>query len=349
MVSGPTCWRGRRRSGRRRRPGTHRRGRPGRARTRGTLDLAGPLAVAVETDLPVPTPALEGSLNALLTLGRDPYDTRTGFYNALHASPLTLEKIERRGAEAIVRLNGYLEVGDPRRPARLYPAPGDGVAVPGRAARAVLSGGEAVAGGAGGVVGAPARAVGADDAGIDPGDGEVWVEPVETTGRPLLHRVHRAGEEAAAPVDLAVVETVHWPVRLGIVDQRHVAGGEIEQMEAALQRHHGATAVLAQRHRADLHRHVPAADFTPVGGRAEHPPVETVDPVEALLLDIPQRALAQCGLHVHHDFDLHTVLLCFVPCSDWSGRVRKRPCRRLSMTGSRAPRRASPPPCQAPR
>jgi len=70
-------------------------------------------AVAVETELPVPTPALEGSLNALLTLGHEPYDTRTGFYNALHASPLTIEKIERRGAEAVVRLNGYLEVDGP--------------------------------------------------------------------------------------------------------------------------------------------------------------------------------------------------------------------------------------------
>jgi hypothetical protein len=68
---------------------------------------------AVETDLPIAEPALEGSLNALLTLSRDPYDTRTGFYNALHASPLTIEKIERRGAEAVVRLNGYLEIDSP--------------------------------------------------------------------------------------------------------------------------------------------------------------------------------------------------------------------------------------------
>jgi hypothetical protein len=72
-----------------------------------------PKAVAVETELPIPTPALEGALNALLTLGHDPYDTRTGYYNALHASPLTIEKIERRGAEAVVRLNGYLEVDGP--------------------------------------------------------------------------------------------------------------------------------------------------------------------------------------------------------------------------------------------
>jgi hypothetical protein len=70
-------------------------------------------AVPVEVDLPIATPALEGSLEGLFSLGRDPYDTRTGYYNALHASPLTLGKIERRGAEAVVQLNGYLELDDP--------------------------------------------------------------------------------------------------------------------------------------------------------------------------------------------------------------------------------------------
>lgn len=70
-------------------------------------------AVAVEVDLPMATPALEGSLEGLFSLGRDAYDTRSGYYNALHASPLTLGKIERRGAEAVIQLNGYLELDDP--------------------------------------------------------------------------------------------------------------------------------------------------------------------------------------------------------------------------------------------
>lgn len=70
-------------------------------------------AVPVEVGLPMATPALQGALEGLFALGRDPYDTRTGYYNALHASPLTLEKIERRGPEAMVRLNGYLELGEP--------------------------------------------------------------------------------------------------------------------------------------------------------------------------------------------------------------------------------------------
>lgn len=69
-------------------------------------------AVPVEVTLPRSTPALEGALEGLLTFGGGPWDTRSGFYNALHASPLTIEKIERRGAEATVRLHGYLELGE---------------------------------------------------------------------------------------------------------------------------------------------------------------------------------------------------------------------------------------------
>jgi sporulation and spore germination protein len=65
----------------------------------------------VEVTLPSEAPALEGSLEGLLSLGRDPYDTRSGLYNALHASPLMIEKIERRGPEALIRLKGYLELG----------------------------------------------------------------------------------------------------------------------------------------------------------------------------------------------------------------------------------------------
>jgi hypothetical protein len=70
-------------------------------------------AVPVEITLPMETPALEGSLEGLFSLGRSPWDTRTGLYNALHASPLTIERIERQGADATVRLHGYLELGDP--------------------------------------------------------------------------------------------------------------------------------------------------------------------------------------------------------------------------------------------
>jgi hypothetical protein len=73
----------------------------------------GEKAVPVEVTLPQKTPALAGSLEGLFALGRDPFDTRTGLYNALHASPLTIEKIERKGPAAIIRLHGYLELGEP--------------------------------------------------------------------------------------------------------------------------------------------------------------------------------------------------------------------------------------------
>ncbi len=139
---------------------------------------------------------------------------------------------------------------------------------------------------------------------------QIGVEAIERAVRPFLHRVHRAGDEAAALVDLAVVQAVVRLVRLGIVDQRHLAGLEIEEVEAARQRHDGA-ARLAQAHRADLLRHVPGAHLPPVRRAAEHSAVEAVDPVEPLLLDIPERAFAQRGLHVHQNVDAHVTSLSF--------------------------------------
>src|SRR3954447_20814535 len=70
---------------------------------------------------------------------------------------------------------------------------------------------------------------------------------------------------------------------------------------------HG-TAALAQAHRADLLRHVPGADLAAVGGAAEHPAVEAVDPVEPLLLHVPQGAFAQRRLDVDQDLDAHSCL-----------------------------------------
>jgi hypothetical protein len=63
---------------------------------------------ALEIDLPVPTPALRGSLNALLAAG-ERYES-AGFYNSLAHSPLRLERIERKGGSAKVYLTGYLEL-----------------------------------------------------------------------------------------------------------------------------------------------------------------------------------------------------------------------------------------------
>ncbi|HET9225358.1 MAG TPA: GerMN domain-containing protein [Thermoanaerobaculia bacterium] len=70
----------------------------------------GDSAVAVETTFPRRGPALEGALDALLSF-RETYDTRTGFYNALHGSRLEVARIERAGPEVRIHLNGYLEIG----------------------------------------------------------------------------------------------------------------------------------------------------------------------------------------------------------------------------------------------
>src|SRR4051794_17664960 len=151
---------------------------------------------------------------------------------------------------------------------------------------------------------APARAVADDDPALGPGALEVGVEPVEGAVRPLLHRVHRAGHEPAALVDLAVVDPVVRPVRLRVVDQLELARPEVEEVPAAGERDHG-TAALPQAHRADLLRHVPGADLAAVRGAAEHPAVEAVDPVEPLLLHVPERTLAEGRLDVDQDLDAH--------------------------------------------
>lgn len=69
-------------------------------------------AVPVEVKLPRRMPALGGALEALLAMQGDAEDPRSGLYNALHASPLRVSNLQRRGGELRVRLEGYLELGD---------------------------------------------------------------------------------------------------------------------------------------------------------------------------------------------------------------------------------------------
>ncbi len=72
----------------------------------------GDKAVPVEVKLPRRMPALGGALETLLGMKGDAEDPRSGLYNALHASPLRVANIQRRGGELRVRLEGYLELGD---------------------------------------------------------------------------------------------------------------------------------------------------------------------------------------------------------------------------------------------
>ncbi len=69
----------------------------------------GDSAVPVEVALPTVGPALEGSIRELLAK-TDEFDTKTGLYHALHASRLTLDRIERAGSVARIHLKGYLEI-----------------------------------------------------------------------------------------------------------------------------------------------------------------------------------------------------------------------------------------------
>ncbi len=68
--------------------------------------------VPVEVKLPRRMPALGGALETLLAMRGDGEDPRSGLYNALHASPLRVANLQRRGGELRVRLEGYLELGD---------------------------------------------------------------------------------------------------------------------------------------------------------------------------------------------------------------------------------------------
>jgi hypothetical protein len=106
-------------------------------------------------------------------------------------------------------------------------------------------------------------------------------------------------------MDFAVIEPIAGPVGFGVDNEGDLAALEVEKMKAARERNDRAAAVLAQGHRADPLRHVPTADFTPRGRGAEHATVEDVDPIQALLLGVPDRSFAQRGLDVDNDFNAH--------------------------------------------
>lgn len=69
----------------------------------------GGAAAPYEVELGSPSPALGGTVEALLSLG-DRSDG-SGFYNALAHSPLKIERMERSGSAVRIYLTGYLELG----------------------------------------------------------------------------------------------------------------------------------------------------------------------------------------------------------------------------------------------
>ena len=69
----------------------------------------GDSAVPVEVELPLDSPALSGSLDALLDAGKR--HEPAGFYNALAGSPLKVQRIDLSRGSARIDLTGYLEIG----------------------------------------------------------------------------------------------------------------------------------------------------------------------------------------------------------------------------------------------
>ena len=150
---------------------------------------------------------------------------------------------------------------------------------------------------------APARPVRADDAAFEHMHREIRIEAVERAVGSLLVHVHRAGDKPPLAIDLAIVEPCAGEMRLRVVDEGRFAGFEIEKMEACLQRQDG-TARPAQRHGADLGRHIPGFHLGSGLRAAEDLVPETVDPVESLLVNIPERPFAQDVLAGHMDPDI---------------------------------------------
>lgn len=65
-----------------------------------------------EVNLASPGPALEGALDALVSLGQR-FEPTSGLYNALYGSRLRLKQVARSGSQVRVELTGYLEIGGP--------------------------------------------------------------------------------------------------------------------------------------------------------------------------------------------------------------------------------------------
>ena len=88
-----------------------------------------------------------------------------------------------------------------------------------------------------------------------------------------------------------------------IVDQLDVSGLEVEKVEAA--RETIAPSPSLCNAMEPIFIGTSRSHLAPVMRGAENAAVETVYPVEALLLDIPERSLAERGFDVDDDFDLH--------------------------------------------
>ena len=129
---------------------------------------------------------------------------------------------------------------------------------------------------------------------------EVGIEAPQAADLQLLLVVHAAGEEAAAPVALAVVQARARLFGVDELDEVELAALEIEEVEAVVEREHGA-AVAAQRQRADVAierpvLHLAGPRIEPPDRRLADTPAGAVDPVEPAFLDVPHRTFAEVVL-----------------------------------------------------
>ena len=152
------------------------------------------------------------------------------------------------------------------------------------------------------VVGAPARPVVADDAALQLVHAEVGVEPEEAADGRFGNLVLAAGEEAAAPVHLAVVEERARLVGVDQGDELGLAAREIHEVEAVAHGHHPAP-LLAERKRAHRLRQRPGAGPAAAGVEAPDLAVQHVDPVEDAVHRVPDRPFAEIVVCLHDAFD----------------------------------------------
>ena len=119
--------------------------------------------------------------------------------------------------------------------------------------------------------------------------------------------IHAARKEAAAAVALAIVQAATRLISLDQFDALQPATVELEEVEAVVQGQHRA-AVPPQRQRPHVLRERPRLGSAGPGIQAPDAgvadaPSGAIHPVEAALLDVPDRPLAQMITAFEHTLD----------------------------------------------
>src|SRR5262245_9595381 len=157
------------------------------------------------------------------------------------------------------------------------------------------------------VVRTAARAIGATGDFLDLRQLQVTVEPPQPANLHLLFVVHAAGEEAASPIALAVVQPRPGLLSIDRLNELELSAYEIEKIEAVIERQDGS-AGLAQCQRADVVLERPGVDLPgtrvppPDRGIADPSP-RSIDPVQRAFVDVPYRTFTEMVSALLHAFD----------------------------------------------